>query len=117
MEHEVFKIPRPDLIIYLDLPLTVSQALLQEKQRNRVLAEKKRYTTRTRDAAEENMEHLDQARRNALKLVAAKNNWVKIDCAPRRRSHPGDLQFRGARTHQRHLSRGLGVPVLPCRQQ
>jgi dTMP kinase len=90
MEHEVFKIPRPDLIIYLDLPLTVSQALLQEKQRNRVLAEKKRYTTRTRDAAEENMEHLDQARRNALKLVAAKNNWVKIDCAP-----SGELLTKG----------------------
>lgn len=82
MEHEVFGIPRPDLIVYLDLPLEVSQKLLDEKQRNRILAEKKRYTTRTKDAAEANVDHLDQARRNALKLVAGKNKWVKVDCAP-----------------------------------
>jgi dTMP kinase len=71
MEHEVFGIPRPNLIIFLDLPIEASQRLLT-----------KRYSGKAKDQAESNLDHLTRTRRSAEQLVASKNNWVKIDCAP-----------------------------------
>ncbi len=77
MEHEVFAIPRPDLIIYLDVPSEVSQELLQSEE----MRQKKVYLKKgQKDMVEENMKYLSESRANALKLVKKLNNWTKIDC-------------------------------------
>jgi len=76
MEFEVFKIPRPNLIIYLNVPLNVTQRLLINKEKSR----KKRYLKGKKDLHENNKNHLENAKRSALDLVKRFNNWVQIDC-------------------------------------
>ncbi|KKQ98969.1 MAG: Thymidylate kinase [Parcubacteria group bacterium GW2011_GWF2_40_69] len=76
MEHEVFKIPRPDLVIYLDVPFEVSKEWLKKK----VAQRKKKYLKGKRDVAEDNLLHLKNSRNSALKLHKENKNWEKIEC-------------------------------------
>ena len=77
MEHSIFGLPRPDLIVYLDVPTTISQSLLKtEDQRQKKVYMQRRKT----DLAETNVEHQIASRANALKLVKKLNCWKKIDC-------------------------------------
>jgi dTMP kinase len=77
MEHGVFGLPRPDVIIYLDVPVEVSQKLLsqEEQQRKKVYLKKGQ-----RDLAETNVKHLSESRENALRLVKKLNRWERINC-------------------------------------
>lgn len=77
MEHGVFGLPRPDRIIYLDVPVEVSQKLLglEEQKRKKVYLKKGQ-----KDQAESNPKHLAESRENALRLVKKLNAWTKIDC-------------------------------------
>ena len=80
MEHGVFDLPRPDMIIYLDVPVEVSQKLLGQEEQQR----KKMYLKKgQRDLAEMNPKHLEESRLGALKLVKKLNQWSRIDCAKR----------------------------------
>ena len=76
MEYGVFKLPRPDLIVYLDVPFEVSKVWLQKK----VLARKKKYLKGRKDVAEDNLIHLKNSRASALSLARQNKNWVKIEC-------------------------------------
>ncbi|MFA9262738.1 MAG: dTMP kinase [Undibacterium sp.] len=78
MEHGVFGLPRPDRIVYLDVPVEVSQKLLslEEQKRKKVYLKKGQ-----KDQAESNPKHLAESRENALRLVKKLNAWTKIDCA------------------------------------
>lgn len=77
MEHGIFGIPRPDLIVYLDVPVEVAQKLLstENTQKTKVYLGKKQ-----KDLAESNPKHLAESRANALKLVKKLNAWTKVDC-------------------------------------
>jgi len=78
MEFDVFKIPKPDAIIYLDVPLEKTQELIgMRAKRNQ---EKKRYLKGGKDAHESNPTHLADAKASAMDLVRRYNNWIKIDC-------------------------------------
>lgn len=83
MEHEVLGVPRPDLIIYLSLPVAVSQSLLK-KAKSQVEQNKKdfkkRYLKGAKDLAEENIEHMEASRKSAYSIIKAKNNWKMIEC-------------------------------------
>lgn len=76
MEHSVFKIPRPDLVIYLDVPYEVSKTWLQKK----VTLRKKKYLKGRVDVAEDNLTYLKNSRESALILQKQKKNWEKIEC-------------------------------------
>ncbi len=76
MEHDVFKIPRPDLVIYLDVPYEVSREWLQKK----VARRSKTYLKGRRDVAEDNLIHLRNSRASALNLERTSRNWRKISC-------------------------------------
>ena len=78
MEHDIFNIPRPDLIIYLDVPVSVTQELLVQKGNK----ESKKYLYGQGDQHEDDPDHLENAKQSGLKMIAETNNWVKIDCAP-----------------------------------
>jgi dTMP kinase len=81
MEHGVFGLPRPDIILYLALPVEITLKLLKEKQ----MAEKKKYLTKgARDQAESNVKHLVDAQQSALKLIQASNAWKKIICSDKK---------------------------------
>ncbi len=79
MEYGVFKIPRPDLTIYLDVPFEVSQAWLKQK----VAKRRKKYLKGRKDVAEDNLLHLKNSRASALSLAKRNKNWVRIECCQR----------------------------------
>lgn len=76
MEHSVFAIPRPDLVIYLDVPFEVSKEWLQQK----VAQRKKKYLKGKKDVAEDNLLHLEHSRNGALYMAKNYPNWEKIEC-------------------------------------
>ncbi len=76
MEHEMFGIPRPDVIVYLDVPLEVTRKLLQDKASD----QKKSYKTSGTDAHEDDVEHLLNAKQSALKILTEDPNWIRITC-------------------------------------
>jgi dTMP kinase len=77
MEFGVFKIPKPDAIIFLDVPTDITKILLQKRATEK--AKINPYKT-YKDLAEENEQHLLESRESAHKLVKSNNNWIKIDC-------------------------------------
>ncbi|MEQ1500322.1 MAG: thymidylate kinase [Parcubacteria group bacterium] len=76
MEYSVFKIPRPDLVIYLDVPFEVSKKWLE----NKVAQRKKTYLKGRKDVAEDNLLHLKNSRNSALLLEKQNKNWEKVVC-------------------------------------
>lgn len=72
VEHEIFKIPRPDLIIYLDVPYDIIKGLVQERIQKEGGA---------RDLVEENAEYLINSQKAAVDIVMQKGHWVSVDCA------------------------------------
>lgn len=83
MEHEVLGVPRPDMIIYLSLPVAVSQELLKKAKSGTEQKKKdfkKRYLKGAKDLAEENIEHMEASRKSAYSIIKSKNNWQMIEC-------------------------------------
>lgn len=76
MEFEIFKIPKPDAIIYLNVPLEMSLALLKNGEAKK----RKAYLEGNADAHESDPEHLINAKRSALELVKENDNWIDIRC-------------------------------------
>lgn len=76
MEHKIFRIPRPDLVIFLDVPFGVSKSWLQKKTAQR----SKKYLKGRKDVAEDNLLHLKASRESALALGKTNKNWVRIEC-------------------------------------
>jgi dTMP kinase len=77
MEHMVLGLPRPDLIIYLDVPLEITQKLLKDK----AATDKKKYLEGGTDQHESDLQHLSDAKESGLKMIKARNNWKRIDCS------------------------------------
>lgn len=78
LEYGNFSLPRPDAVIFLYVPFSVSQILKKrrvEKQRREGKAEKKE------DGHEDDIEHLKNAEKSYLHL-ADFYGWTKINCAP-----------------------------------
>lgn len=76
MEHEVLKIPRPDLIIYLRVPVEISLDLLLKKRaaKNRLLDEG------AKDVVEESRTYLERSHETANWLATHQPNWKVVDC-------------------------------------
>lgn len=85
MEHEVFGIPRPDMVVYLSLPLELSRKLIAEREKK----SKRVYKGKNVDVHENDPKHLENARKSALKLVKELNNFVQVEC-----SKSGDVLSR-----------------------
>ncbi|MFH1193888.1 MAG: deoxynucleoside kinase [bacterium] len=74
VEHGVFNIPRPDLIIYLDVPTKTAQNLIEKKS-------SRNYTRgAAKDQNESNVEYQASSREQSLRLVARMNHWQRIAC-------------------------------------
>jgi len=76
MEFGIFEIPKPNLVIYLNMPCDFSEKLLTNidaKNRKKYLGDKK-------DIYESDPKHLQNARKSALELVKEQNNWINIEC-------------------------------------
>lgn len=69
MEHKTFGLPRPDLILYLHVPVAFSLQLMKGRGNE--------------DLAESDPKHLERTQEAALKIIKAQGNWQKVDCIER----------------------------------
>lgn len=76
MEHEVLGIPRPDLVLYLRVPLAVSQELLAKEREVKNGAQGVGLDTVEEDAA-----YMRQSYESAELLAGSSPNWRAIACA------------------------------------
>ncbi|MFA5840855.1 MAG: deoxynucleoside kinase [Candidatus Paceibacterota bacterium] len=79
MEYKVFGIPRPDVTLYLSLPISIVLQLLKERNSSKM---KREYLKKKKDVHEDDVEHLVNSRKSALWLSKVMKNFIKIDCAP-----------------------------------
>lgn len=77
MEYEVFKIPRPDITLYLDLPTKIVLQLLKDRNSSKM---KRAYLKKKKDVHEADVNFLINSRKSALKLVKEVPNFIKIEC-------------------------------------
>ena len=69
IEHTVFANPRPDLVLYLDVPYSFRQKMLFEDATRTAL-----------DVVEVNATYQEAAEQNARRLTARHSNWQTITC-------------------------------------
>lgn len=75
MEHGVFGLPRPDIILYLEVPFAVRQKL-----KNDAVAAGKHGADVKLDVAEADHNHQEQVEIRAKTIVSSKNNWQVVHC-------------------------------------
>ncbi|MBU3201575.1 thymidylate kinase [Clostridium estertheticum] len=75
LEYELYKLPIPDCVIFLDVPTEYSRQLMKDRANKFTGTQKK-------DIHENNIQHLTDAYNNSLYIVE-KYNWVKVDCVKR----------------------------------
>lgn len=78
MEYDVFKIPRPDLTLYLSLPIEIVVKLLKERDSSKM---KRAYLKKKKDVHEADINFLINSRKSALKLVKEIPNFLKVECS------------------------------------
>ncbi len=78
MEYDVFKIPRPDITLYLDLPTKIVLELLDKRNSSKI---KREYLKKGKDVHEADVDFLINSRKSALKLEKEISNFVKIECS------------------------------------
>lgn len=98
LEYGIFKIPRPRAIIYLDMPIDISQKLLKTKSAKK----KKTYLKGKKDIHENDLKHLSDAKNSAIELVKKNNNWIRIECY--RNSKPFSVE---------EISRNIAEKIMP----
>jgi dTMP kinase len=86
MEYEVFNIPRPDLTLYLSLPIDIVLKLLKDRNSSKM---KREYLKKKKDVHESDVQFLINSRKSALKLEKEIKNFIKIEC-----SEKGEIMSR-----------------------
>lgn len=75
LEYNIFGIPKPDKVIFLNVTPEVSQKLVLKKEERNYLKDGKKM-----DLHEADLNHLANAHAKAMKIVEMYDDWVKIDC-------------------------------------
>ncbi|MDR0879603.1 MAG: thymidylate kinase [Clostridioides sp.] len=73
-EYNMYGLPRPDAVIFLDVPVDVSERLMADRDKYTGGEEKK-------DIHESDREYLRKCYDNSLD-IASKYGWSMVDCAP-----------------------------------
>jgi len=76
MEYDVFKIPKPDTIFYLNVPIPIVLKLIRERNNGK----KRNYLAKKTDVHEKDVKFLENSRKSALWLAQTQKGWIKIDC-------------------------------------
>lgn len=78
MEYEVFGIPKPDITLYLSLPIKIVLELLKGRDSSKM---KREYLKKKKDVYESDVDFLINSRKSAMKLVKENSNFIKIECS------------------------------------
>ena len=73
VEHDVYEMPKPDLVLLLDLPVRLAQRLIAAKSR-------RDYTDRPADLQEADADYLERVRQLYLQLADGERNWHTVTC-------------------------------------
>lgn len=76
MEYKVFKIPAPDLTIYLSLPIETVLKLIKARNYKGARA----YLGSKKDVHEKDKNFLKNSIKSAIWLSKTQKNWMKIEC-------------------------------------
>ena len=76
MEYKVFKIPRPDIVLYLSVPIPVVLKLIKERNKNT----SRSYVGKKKDIVEGNIPYLTNSIKSALWLAKTRKEFRKVDC-------------------------------------
>ena len=74
LEYEVFGIPKPNLVVFLYVPLAFAQILIEKKNKRKYLNGK------AKDQYEKDTQYLKKVENMYLKMVSRNKNWIQIDC-------------------------------------
>lgn len=77
-EHEVLGIPRSDLVVYLDLPVSETVKAIQKRNE-----EAKSAGRPVKDIHQENIDYLAAVRETYLEIAALNEHWKVVDCMKR----------------------------------
>lgn len=77
MEYKVFKIPKPNAVFYLHVPMKIILRLIKERNQESSRA----YTGKKKDIVEGNIPYLANSNKTALWLSEKEKGWIKIECA------------------------------------
>jgi len=78
MEYEVFGLPKPDITLYLSLPIKLVLKLLEKRNSSKM---KRAYLKKKKDVHEADINFLINSRKSALKLEKEVPNFIKIECS------------------------------------
>ncbi len=70
-EYELFGLPKPDLVIYLDMPTEITERMMRQREKN---------TGTHADIHEQNEDYLKKCRENAREVVRT-CGWSVLNCA------------------------------------
>lgn len=74
MEFKVFKIPKPDAVIFLNVPYNISKKLLIKKISRNYIGKG------GKDSVEKSRKYQEEAYLQSKSLLKKYNNWIEIDC-------------------------------------
>ncbi|MDO8741659.1 MAG: thymidylate kinase [Candidatus Roizmanbacteria bacterium] len=74
LEYKVFGIPKPDLVLFLYVPLVFAQILIAKKNKRHYLNGK------SKDQYEESVNYLQKVENMYLTMVRNNLSWIKINC-------------------------------------
>lgn len=75
LEYGIYKLPRADLVILLDLPASAAQELIAKKA-------PRDYTDQAHDLQEANVAYQEDVRQLYREIAAANSGWRRIELAP-----------------------------------
>lgn len=75
LEYKVHKIPKEDLVIYLDVPAEISSDLILKKSKRTYLGTKMK-----KDISEKNLTHQVETRKMFMQLCKKYPHWKRINC-------------------------------------
>ena len=76
MEYKVFKIPKPDVVFYLRVPMSIILKLIKERNKKN----RRTYLGKRKDIVEGNIPYLTNSNKTALWLAKTQKSWTKIEC-------------------------------------
>lgn len=78
MEYKEFGIPRPNITLYLSLPIEIVMKLLKERESSKM---KRAYLKKKKDVHEADEKFMENSIKSALWLAKTQPNWSKINCS------------------------------------
>jgi dTMP kinase len=76
MEYKIFKIPKPDVVFYLNVPIPIVLKLIKKRDSR----ETRTYLKKKKDVHEKDTKFLENSRKSAIWLAKTQKGWIKIEC-------------------------------------